>query len=51
MGWIRPKDQAQGSGNVEAIEVHDLGPRRHEVTYELLLGVVAGVDLGEGAEL
>ena len=40
-----------GSGEVEPIEVHDLVPRRHEVTHELLLRVVAGVDLREGAEL
>jgi hypothetical protein len=33
------------SGEVEPIEVHDLVPRGHEVTHELLLRVVARVDL------
>ena len=36
---------------VEAVEIHDLVPRRDEVLHELLLRVVAGVDLGDGAEL
>src|SRR5262249_3521181 len=36
---------------VEAIEVHDLVPRGHEVSYELLLGVVTRVDLRDGPEL
>jgi len=39
------------SGEVEAVEVHDLRPGGDEVVHELLLRVVAGVDLGEGAEL
>src|SRR4051794_25759158 len=42
---------ARRSGEVEAVEVHDLVPRRHEVPHELLLRVVGGVDLGEGTEL
>jgi hypothetical protein len=33
-----------------AVEVHDFGPGCHEVGDELRLGVVAGVDLGEGAQ-
>src|ERR1700746_2421126 len=36
---------------IEAIEIHHLVPRSDEVTYELLLGVVACVDLREGSEL
>src|SRR5215207_5314282 len=40
-----------GSGEVEPIEVHHLVPRGHEVTYELLLRVVARVDLRDGSEL
>src|SRR6266545_6397987 len=40
-----------GSGDVEPIDVHDLVPRGHEVTHELLLGVVARVDLRDGSEL
>src|SRR4051812_32000247 len=40
-----------GSGDIEAVGVHHLGPGRHEVLYELLLGVRARVDLREGAEL
>src|SRR5918911_2193335 len=39
-----------GSGEVESIEVHDLVPRGHEVTHELLLRVVARVDLRDGSE-
>ena len=39
------------SGNVEAIGVHHLGPGRHEVFDKLLLGVGAGIDFREGAEL
>jgi hypothetical protein len=39
------------SGEVEAIEVHDLGPRSHEVTHERLLCVVTRVDLRDGSEL
>ena len=30
---------ALGSGEVEAVEVHDLVPRRHKVVHELLTGV------------
>jgi hypothetical protein len=37
--------RTSGSGEVEPIEVHDLVPRGHEVTHELLLRVVARVDL------
>src|SRR5690348_10260885 len=43
--WTEP------SGQVEAIEVHDLVPRGGEVADELLLRVVARVDLSERAEL
>src|SRR6266702_1952677 len=39
------------SAEIEAIEVHDLVPRRHEVTHELLLRVVSCVDLRDGTEL
>ena len=41
----------QRSGQIEAIRVHHLGPGRHEVAHELLLGVVAGVDLGQRPQL
>src|SRR5262245_7307049 len=37
--------------DVESIEIHDLVPRGHEITHELLRGVVARVDLREGPEL
>lgn len=40
-----------GSGHVEAVEVHDLGPGVHEGLGELVLVVVAAVDLRDGAEL
>ena len=36
---------------VEAIEIHHLVPRSHEVTHELLLRVVICVDFREGSEL
>ncbi len=36
---------------VEAIEVHHLGPRRHEVFHKLLLRVRARIDFREGAQL
>src|SRR5205823_12789515 len=39
------------SSEVEAIEVHDLVPCTHEVTHELLLRVLACVDLRDGSEL
>ncbi|OBQ38103.1 MAG: hypothetical protein AN484_24515 [Aphanizomenon flos-aquae WA102] len=38
-------------GEVEAVELHHLGPGGDEVLHELLLAVGAGVDLGQGAEL
>src|SRR5690242_21937540 len=41
----------EGSGEVEAIEVHDLVPRGNEVVHELVLRVVTCVDLGDGSEL
>jgi ketosteroid isomerase-like protein len=50
-GRARSPAADAGSGEVEAIEAHDLVPRRHEVADEPLLRVVTGVDLGEGAEL
>src|SRR5260370_1270341 len=45
------KTVSAGSGTIEAIEVHHLGPRRHEVLYELLLRVRAGIDFGQRAQL
>src|SRR5271166_439032 len=39
------------SGEVEAIKVHHLGPRRHEVFHKLLLRVRARIDFREGAQL
>src|SRR5688572_16812377 len=39
------------SSNVEAVSVHHLGPRRHEVLYELLLRVRTPIDFREGAKL
>jgi len=36
---------------IEAIGVHHLGPRGHEVLNELLLGVCACIDFRERAEL
>ena len=39
------------SRQVEAIQVHDLVPGRHEVTHEHLPGIAARIDLRQGAEL
>jgi len=39
------------SAKVEAVEVHDLVPGGHEVVHEILIGVVARIDLGERPEL
>src|ERR1700704_4045268 len=39
------------SGEVEAVGVHHLGPRRHEVFHKLLLRVRARIDFREGAQL
>ena len=39
------------SGKVVAISIHDFGPRRHEVFHELLLGIRAGIDFRESAQL
>ncbi len=38
------------SGQVEPVRVHDLGPGRHEIVDELLLGILAGIDLGHRAQ-
>src|SRR5437764_9172516 len=39
------------SGKVEAIVVHDLVPRSHEITHELLFRVLLCIKLGDGSEL
>src|SRR5437764_7502746 len=57
--WIRRSSDRQcskvdlsiGIDKVESIEVHDLVPRGHEVAHELLLRVVARIDLRERTEL
>src|SRR5215204_3133565 len=41
----------EASGERETVEVHHLGPCRHEIPGELLLRVRAAIDLREGAEL
>src|SRR6516165_11383306 len=43
-GGERVGQGSGGSGEVEAVQVHHLGPRRHEVVHELLLRVRAGID-------
>ncbi len=40
-----------GSNEVEAVQIHHLVPRRHEVAHKLLLRVVAGIDFRDGSEL
>src|SRR5499427_5730799 len=49
-GRLRPA-WTSPSGQVEAVEVHDLVPRGNEVAHELLLRVVARVDLRDRPEL
>src|SRR5512136_196611 len=39
------------SGKVEAVKVHNLVPRRYKVMQELLLGVLATIDFGDGPKL
>src|SRR6266478_7495709 len=46
-----PKAYSLRSREVEAIEVHHLGPRRDEVLDELRLRIRASVDLRQGPEL
>src|SRR5690349_4170466 len=41
----------QSPGNVEAVEVHHFGPRRHEVFHEFLLRVRAGIDFRQRPKL
>src|SRR6185295_20327354 len=59
-GWVPPEGcpgSAEGrptrdtGSDVVPVQVHDLDPRRDEVLHELLLGVVARVDLGERPQL
>src|SRR5262249_12607758 len=40
-----------GSREIEAIGVHDLGPRRNEVLCELLLRIRTRIDFREGTKL
>ncbi|CAH0051098.1 unnamed protein product [Clonostachys solani] len=40
-----------GGGEVEPVEVHDLGPGADKVVDQLLVAAGAGVHLGQGAEL
>jgi ribonuclease HII len=44
--WKPAKTFPPRSSEVEAISVHHLGPRRHEVIHELLLRVRARIDFG-----
>ena len=45
------KSFPQRSGEVKAVQVHYLGPRRREVFHKLLLRVRARIDFREGAQL
>lgn len=36
-----------GAGEIEAIQVHHLGPGRHEVLHELIFPVRTGIHLGQ----
>lgn len=46
-GGARPVLGSSGSVEIESIEIHDLVPRSDEVVHELLLCVVARIDLRE----
>src|SRR5262249_32261771 len=52
-GWDVPygKQILAGSGPVEAVEVHPLGPRRDEILHEFLLRVRGRVDFRQRAKL
>ena len=39
-----------GSGEIEPVGVHHLGPSGHEVAHELRLVVVLGIDLRQGTQ-
>lgn len=47
----KPPERSGGLLEVEAVELHHLGPHMHEVVDELLIGVVRGIHLGNGAQL
>src|ERR1700722_2122393 len=48
---VRSGRQVLALDEIEAVGVHHLGPRRHEVLHELLLRVGARVDFRERAQL
>src|SRR5215469_17056060 len=48
---ILRKTSRPRSGKIEAIGVHHLRPRRHEVVDKLRFRIVGAVDLGKGAQL
>lgn len=39
-----------GSCQIEAIRVHDLRPCRYEISHELFVGIILGIDFGIGPE-
>src|SRR5262249_27552794 len=49
--FARSTARCSRSGQVETVEVHDLGPCRDEIPHEFLSGIGAGIDFGQGAEL
>ncbi len=51
LGVARGRWVMRGSGEVEAIQLCDLGPGGDEVVDEFSLGVFAAVDFRHGAEL
>lgn len=51
MAIARPTVRRPGSGQLEAVEVHDSVPRRNEVPLELWLRIVVGVELRDSSEL
>ena len=48
---VRRASGESRSGEIEAVEVHHLGPRSDKVLHELLLGIAAAVDFGKSPEL
>jgi hypothetical protein len=48
---VRPRGQAARLSDVEAVQVHHLGPCSHEVLHELLLRVVTCIDFRDRPQL
>ncbi len=45
------RDARRGSSAIKPIDIHYLGPGRHEVVHELLMCIVTAIDFGNGTQL